>query len=146
MESIKSTIAFWIVMPCSLIEVCQCFRGTYCLHLQSQKLSQARSRQQIFLLLLACLLASWLLAVHSSEISQNYWTTQCHILEDCTFSSDRSDGSLKYNGELELCVLNCYCSETVQWASLITFRIPLCYEACTWYWLEVLCYCCCLSV
>jgi hypothetical protein len=49
MESKKST-AFWIVMPCSLVEVHQYFRGTYCLHLQGQGLSQARSRQHAFLL------------------------------------------------------------------------------------------------
>jgi hypothetical protein len=25
---------FWVIVPCSLVEVCHCFRGAYCLHHQ----------------------------------------------------------------------------------------------------------------
>jgi hypothetical protein len=27
-------VVFWVVAPCSILAVCQRFRGTYCLHLQ----------------------------------------------------------------------------------------------------------------
>jgi hypothetical protein len=36
----KSNI-FWDVTSCSLVEVCRCSRGNYCLHLQSRRVSQA---------------------------------------------------------------------------------------------------------
>jgi hypothetical protein len=41
----KST-NFWGVTPCSMVEVHQCFWGTYCLHLQGQRVSQARNQQE----------------------------------------------------------------------------------------------------
>jgi hypothetical protein len=36
----KSSI-FWDIMPCNLLKVSQCFRGTCCHHLQGQRISQA---------------------------------------------------------------------------------------------------------
>jgi hypothetical protein len=41
----KSAI-FWDVMPCSTIGIYQCAGGMYSLHLQGQKLIQARNRQK----------------------------------------------------------------------------------------------------
>jgi hypothetical protein len=37
-------IVLWDVMACSVLEVYQCFGGTYCLHLQGQRLSQASNQ------------------------------------------------------------------------------------------------------
>jgi hypothetical protein len=39
--TMKST-TFWDVTLCSTVQVNWCFRGTYCLHLQGQRVSQAR--------------------------------------------------------------------------------------------------------
>jgi hypothetical protein len=98
MESIESTIVFWIVMPLFQRNI---------LPLSAE----SRSRQQTFFLLHAC----WLLAVHFSEISQNYWATQCHISEDGTLHSDCGEERLEYNGELEF-----VCSQLLlQWNSSV---------------------------
>jgi hypothetical protein len=35
---------FWDITPCSLLKVNQRFRGTCCLHLQGQRISQARNQ------------------------------------------------------------------------------------------------------
>jgi hypothetical protein len=37
---LKNTI-FWDLSSCSLVDVCRCFGGTYCLHLQGQRVSWA---------------------------------------------------------------------------------------------------------
>jgi hypothetical protein len=42
--TMKSAVS-WIVMSCS-VERPQCFGGTYCLHHQSPKVSQARNQQK----------------------------------------------------------------------------------------------------
>jgi hypothetical protein len=39
------TIIFLNVMPCNMIEVQRCFVGTYDLHLQDQRVSQASNQQ-----------------------------------------------------------------------------------------------------
>jgi hypothetical protein len=39
----KSTI-FWDIIPCGPLKVNWCFRGTYRLHLQGQRISQARNQ------------------------------------------------------------------------------------------------------
>jgi hypothetical protein len=43
MTALKNAV-FWDVMPCSVVEV---FLGTvYCLHLQGQRVSQARNQEE----------------------------------------------------------------------------------------------------
>jgi hypothetical protein len=85
--TMKNT-AFWDMTLCSLIEVYCSFRGTYCHHLQGQRVSQARSKQIAviyLLLLLGCLVYSLMLkmaAVHSSDMSDFYQTTWHHSPED----------------------------------------------------------------
>jgi hypothetical protein len=37
---------FWDVLPCGLVEVCQYFGETHCLHLQDQTISQPRNQQE----------------------------------------------------------------------------------------------------
>jgi hypothetical protein len=57
----------WDGKLCDLVKVYGCFGGTYCLHLQGQRVSQASSKLKVE-------------AVHSSEMSINFYqTTQCHI-------------------------------------------------------------------
>jgi hypothetical protein len=43
--TMKST-AFCNIMPCSPLEVHRRFGGTYCLHIQGQRVSQARKQQE----------------------------------------------------------------------------------------------------
>jgi hypothetical protein len=76
---------FWVVMLCGL-ETAQHFGGTYCLHLQDRRVSQARNRQR-----------SRQVAVFSSKMSgslQTIWhynpddsTLQEFILADFFFYS-----------------------------------------------------------
>jgi hypothetical protein len=42
----KSSTVFWDMMPCSSVDVNQCPRGTYCLHLQGQRVSQASNYEE----------------------------------------------------------------------------------------------------
>jgi hypothetical protein len=68
---------FWHVTPCGLVEVCQGFEGTYCLHLQDRTLSPAK--------LASCLIYSSTLKTEEespSETSVNYQTTRSHIPDD----------------------------------------------------------------
>jgi hypothetical protein len=85
------------VTPCSMIKVHQCFRGTYCLHLQSWRYSkQATSKEytafilrvrdmpskQVTCLAYFCLKVE---ALHSSKTLVNlYWATDQHITDDST--------------------------------------------------------------
>jgi hypothetical protein len=44
-KNTKHSMAFWVVMPCTL-QTAQHFGGTYQLHLQDQRVSEARNQQK----------------------------------------------------------------------------------------------------
>jgi hypothetical protein len=64
--SMKMT-AFWNMVPCSLVDVEQCFRGVYCLYHQGDE----------------SLIALMMEAVCTSEMLLYSDTTQCYVPESC---------------------------------------------------------------
>jgi hypothetical protein len=77
-------IIFWDVTLCNPIEVRRSFGGTYCLHLQSRRVSQTSNQQetgkQLLVTSLAYLSTRKMEAVRSSETSDNFYqTTRCHF-------------------------------------------------------------------
>jgi hypothetical protein len=84
---IMKNMVFWDMMPHILLEVYQCFGGTYCLHLQySGKQSKA-------CWLLVCLPYSctWNMAtVCSSEMSVNFYHATQHHIPDVFFMNFQS--------------------------------------------------------
>jgi hypothetical protein len=68
----KNTI-FWDTMPCVLRKICQCYRGTYCFYLQSQKVVWASACR---LILDVAYSSSLKIEVSgSSETSINFYQT-----------------------------------------------------------------------
>jgi hypothetical protein len=66
---LKATIPQNVTLH-TLVDIYQCFEGTYCLHPQDRIISKASNKQS---------------AVHSSKMSINFYqTTQHHISEDGT--------------------------------------------------------------
>jgi hypothetical protein len=81
----KSTI-FWDIMLCSPLKVNQHFRGTYHLHLQGRRISQARNQHE----------SRWQAGL-SSETSVDFrWTTWCYIPEDITLHTSALSTSAIY--------------------------------------------------
>jgi hypothetical protein len=55
---LKSTV-FWDMKPCTVIEVCWRFGGTYCLHFQGPTANQASRKQRTLAYMLWFLFRSW---------------------------------------------------------------------------------------
>jgi hypothetical protein len=93
---IVNSSIFQDIMPCSLVEVKRHFRGTYCLLLQGQRVSQMRNQHEAgsnapliaYLMMASCLAYSSALnieALCSSEMSLDFHQiTQHYISEDRT--------------------------------------------------------------
>jgi hypothetical protein len=45
LPNLESSV-FWDITPFKLLKVNQCFRGTLCLHLQGQRISQTRNQHE----------------------------------------------------------------------------------------------------
>jgi hypothetical protein len=82
--AMKSSV-FWDIMPCSSVKVNQRFGGTYRLHLQGQKVSQARNKHEAGSKQSSLTLN--MEAIYSPKMSVYFHhTTWCYIPEDITHS------------------------------------------------------------
>jgi hypothetical protein len=100
---------FWFVTPCSLVKVCGCFGGTYCLHIQDRRV---RKGFTCCLLRDGCLIYSSNLkmeAVYSSETSANFYQSPNSTLHSHCCENLNSD-ILKSCLKNKLCVTRCLIS------------------------------------
>jgi hypothetical protein len=77
----KSAI-FWNITVCGPLKVNQCFRGTFHLHLQGQRISQTRNQcERGCMQMLAYSLTLKMEVICSSKTLVNFqWTTWCYIV------------------------------------------------------------------
>jgi hypothetical protein len=92
---------FWGVAKYSLMEVRQCFGGTYCLYFQGRRVSQASKEKAACFVLVACLAYFSTLKVeaarHSVTSMDLYRTIRRHILEDSALHSAVWEPYIQYN-------------------------------------------------
>jgi hypothetical protein len=77
---LMKTAVFWVVAPCSLVEVCQCFRVSCCLHHQDDEL-----------------LITLMEAARSSEMLANFYqTTRRYNPDDSHLRTHRHENLKSY--------------------------------------------------
>jgi hypothetical protein len=101
---LKSAI-FWDIMPCSLLKVNSCFRGTYCFHLQCWRISRARNQceSRLHAQPLSCRFLFGVFFDHEGlgnmflrNISWIWTDTKCSILEDTSVHNYCCDNIKSY--------------------------------------------------
>jgi hypothetical protein len=84
--------AFWVIAPCSLVEVLRCYRCAYCLYHQGYESIWSVCRLQLYWLHYhGDGFIALMEAVHISETSVYFETTRRYFSERCHLHTHRRD-------------------------------------------------------